>query len=328
MHVAQDLHQQLVDIDVLALEAQVRQLQDCLEASGEGQLFITKVRYLAGIIGVPRLSMRLVALASRWLSNSGRIEEAILELGDLGDLDKIGLDKFEDALALLTIADLCDLSAMRKEQVLRRAAVVAACTEEELFAKFALTHHMMSTKKLDEALRIVDSIIAESRSKEGSVEAPAEALLLRWKITKSENDLRSFKAAIESSRGLPRRRCSAMLIDGGLYADAEQLLREDMDAGDLVAKLLVVDARMRSGKTDSARDLFLTIGQEQIQHESRYLYAVISAQLALFCKDERIRKLAILSIRALPASRAIDEDVQSLFRGVQGKDFTSAAPSG
>jgi hypothetical protein len=121
MNVAPDLYRQPIDIDVLALEAQVALLRDSLEANGNSEVFVTQVRYLASIIGVPRLSMRLTALASQWLSSSGRAEEAILEIDTLGDLEDV-----DDALALVTAADLLDLPAGRQEQILQRACTVAA----------------------------------------------------------------------------------------------------------------------------------------------------------------------------------------------------------
>ncbi len=131
MHTAQDLYRKLVDIDVLALDANVRQLQHSLEANGNAELFVPQMRYLASIIGVPRLSMRLVALAARWLVTSGRTEEVILELDSLGDMDKIEPDKIDDALALLTIAGLFDLSSERKGQFLNSALAVAVGEEEK-----------------------------------------------------------------------------------------------------------------------------------------------------------------------------------------------------
>ena len=167
MHVAEDLFRKLVDIDVLALEENVRQLQHSQEAAGNAELFVPQMRYLSSIIGVPRLGMRLVALASHWLVRSGRTEEAILELDSLGDMDEIEPDKIEDALALLTIADLFDFSAERKEQFLNSALGAAVCEEEEWLAKLAISEHVLAVGDRDKALTVLDSFIDGSQSSDG-----------------------------------------------------------------------------------------------------------------------------------------------------------------
>jgi len=326
MHIAQDLYRKLVDIDVLALEANIRQLQDSLEANGNAELFVPQVRYLASIIGVPRLSMRLVALASHWLVTSRRTEEAILELDSLGDMDKIDPDKIDDALALLTIAYLFDLSTERKEQFLNSALAAAVSEEEEWLAKLAIAEHILTVGRQEEALAVVDSIIGESQSSDGQVGVPPEALLLRWKITKTESDFQSLRAAIENSQGSTRRHYAAILIDEGLYTEAEQFLAADIDAGDPIAKLLITDARIRSGDGGSARDLFLSIEREHIPHKFQYAYAVASAHVAFSCKDERTRQLAILSLRQLTASGTVSEEVKNLLLALQSEKYPGAAP--
>jgi len=323
MHVAEDLYQQLVNIDVLALESHVDMLEECLEANNHGEMFVPQLRHLATTIGVPKLSMRLVALAGRWLMKNGKIEEAILELDSLGDLENIDVTKLEDTLALLMIADICDLSIERKEQMLRRALDVAASEEETWQVKLELVKHMWGLGKGGEALIMLDSVIEESSKSGGSGEL-YEALLLRWRITKTDKDFQAFNAAIESDSRVSRRRYAAALIDEGLYLEAEKLLLDEINKGDLVAKLLGVDARLRGGSIDSARDLFLTIEQDQIEQQLRYFHAVIAAQLALCCNDEKIRRLAVKSIHNLPLSQQQDEYLRKLLLKVESLEFTNS----
>ena len=89
MNIAEDLYQKLIDIDVPALEAHVSLLDEALEANGNSASFVPQMRHLAGVVGVPALSVRLTALAARKLSMSGSVEEAAADLEKLGNLDRI-----------------------------------------------------------------------------------------------------------------------------------------------------------------------------------------------------------------------------------------------
>ena len=60
--------------------------------------------------------------------------------------------------------------------------------------------------------------------------------------------------------------------------------------------------------------------------EHLYPYAVAAALLALSCKDERIRQLAIVSLREVPTSGKMNEDLQYLLRTLQSEKFADAAP--
>jgi hypothetical protein len=54
------------------------------------------------------------------------------------------------------------------------------------------------------------------------------------------------------------RTCShaGVLIEEGLYSEKEELLKPAVAARNVVARLLIVDSRLRGGKKELARDLF------------------------------------------------------------------------
>jgi hypothetical protein len=316
MYLAPDLYRKLVDIDVLALEEAATQLQARLEANGNDELFLPQMRYLASIIGAPRLSMRLVALASHWLLKSGRTEEAILELDGLGDMDKI-----DDSLVLLTVANLFDLSTKRKEKLLLRAFTLALSQEEEWLSTSAIVEHMLTEGRPDKALSAIDAFVAKSRGSNGQSGLPPEAFLLRWKLTKSESDLQVFMEAIENSEGSSRIHYAESLIDLELYTEAERFLAPDIESGDLIAKLVITNSHIFSGDGVSARGLFLQVEQTNIPHESQHAYAVTSARLALLCKDEKIRQSAILALREWSASGTMDEVAKKLLLALESEKF-------
>jgi hypothetical protein len=322
MHVAPDLHRRLVDIDALALEELVNLLEDSLQANGHGDSFVPQVRQLASIIGLPRVSMRLVAMASRWLLNSDRIEEAILELDSLGDFDEVDLNNVEDALTLIMVADLFDISVDRKRQLLQRALIVAATNEEESVAKTHLAELLMNSGDMKEALSLVDSIIVESGRSTDPEKVPPELWLLRWKITRNAEDLDSFMKSVGPLASLFRQRYATMLIDESLHSEAEQLLANDAEKGSAIAKLMIVDSRIRAGKEQSARELFLELDGKDIPEREEYTYAVISGQVSLSCKDEAIRRLAILNLKGLSVSGTKARITQELLTALQRVEFS------
>jgi len=316
MHVAQDFHREIVNIDVLALEELVTTMEDCLEANGNSDFFVPQVRHLAEIVGVPRLNMRLVALATHWLLKSGRVEEAILELDALGDLDKI-----DDAVALITAANVLDLSQEQRERLLIRASSVAADQSEKWRAQFALIEQLVNIGEKDKALSIVDSIIAESNGG-----AHTEARMLRWRITRTPADFQRFSDALDHDPNPDRCRYGAILIDEGMYAEAEESLKSDVISGNPRAKILLTDARVRNGREASARELFVSIKPEQVSKKLRYPYAVAAALVALSCQDEKIRRLAVQLLHDLPGSKTID-GAQKWLQGLESNTFPQANPA-
>jgi hypothetical protein len=297
INVAPEAYKMFVDVDVPALESHVLILQTSLDANGRGELFVAQVRHLARIIGVPRLSVRLTALVSRWFMRSGRTEEAILELDGLGDLDKV-----DDTLALITATHIYDLSPQRTEELLHKAIASAVFDNEKWVAQLELAEHVLASGRREEAMQLVDIVIAESGRSNRRSDGSQEALILRWRITKEANDFGAALEAMQRGDDEARHRDGGILIDEGMYADGEQLLSGQIKQGDPTAKLLIVDARVRSGNTGSARDLLLSVRPEQISNRLKYAYAVACSIVALSSRDAEIRTMAVRAIQALPAS--------------------------
>jgi hypothetical protein len=108
------------------------------------------------------------------------------------------------------------------------------------------------------------------------------------------------------NRDPARSRYAGTLIDEGKYDEAEAFLADPIKDGDIVAKLLIVDARLRSGKRGEARDLFLTIG-DQVPAQLRYPYGAAAALVAMFLRDDKIRRTAIAALSGLPTA-AVESD--------------------
>jgi hypothetical protein len=315
MNVAQKAYKMFVEVDVPALEGYVLNLQDALRANGREELYVPQVRHIASVIGVPRLSVRLVALACRWFLNSGRMEEAILELDGLGDLDKV-----DDTLALITAVHVYDLPPKRAENLLLRAVSSAVHEEERWASQLELAEFLRASGRREEALELVGSVIAESRKSTTRPERHPEALILRWRITKGEDDFVAAKKAMQSGDDADRQRYGATLIDEGMYAEAELLLSNQIDNGEPTAKLLLADARVRGGRAASARDLLLSVQPGQISNRLQKAYAVACSIVALASGDDAMRKLAIRAIGALPPSAQDgDEDVRKLLRALSNE---------
>lgn len=301
MHVAHDLHSKIVNIDLAAIEELIASMRDRLDDGGRADLFVPQLHRLAEIIGVPRISARLVALASRHLSKTGHVEEAVLELDTLGQLDQI-----DDTMVLLTAAEILDLSAERRDGVLDRALSLATNDEERWSARFVLTRDLLGRGERDRALQLVDSTINELRNGSSGIAWHAEAMLLRWQITKNTTDLQRLIELINRRSRSSCNHYASILIDEGKYSEAEDLLRDHVDSVDPVPRLLLADARIRAGNPDSARELFNTIERKDLPRRLLHAYAVAAGLVALSCKDERIRQLAIQCLNELGLSGSVD----------------------
>jgi uncharacterized protein YchJ len=318
INTARGLYQELADIDALALEGLLRGLGRAQKANGTDSGFVPQLRHLASTIGIPKISARLIALASEWFFREGRSEEGVLELDRLG-----GLRKVEDTLALMMAARFCDLDARAREEMLRRASSSALCKEESWAARLALAEHLFRRNAKEEALSLAEVVIAETGIPGGSIGALAEASLLRWRITKTESD---FELAMNAlNRDPDRGRHAGDLIDEGKYDEAEAFLADAINAGDLMAKLLTIDARLRTGKQDAARDLFLTINDPVPAH-FQYPYGVAAALVALFLRDKDIRHRALAILAGLPAAAVeSDKSIQSYLAALQDKAWDEQA---
>jgi hypothetical protein len=117
---------------------------ETLTAAGKTDLIPPQLRRLRGLVGVPRLAMRVTAMTSKWLFKSGRPEEGVLELDALGNVSEV-----KDSLALSLIAQHSDMTDEERKRVLQRAVEVASCDEERHLAELTLTSYLMRGHGID-----------------------------------------------------------------------------------------------------------------------------------------------------------------------------------
>jgi hypothetical protein len=247
MHVGKKFHDKIVQIDALALEAEINGMVRALSAVRKTDLILPQLRRLREVVGVPRLAMRVTAITSRWLFQSERYEEAVLELDALGNVSEL-----KDSLALFLIARHTDIPWAERKKVLQKAVEVAACDEERQLARLNLAESLLETTEVTEAMSLVQLVIEETEGDQSSAERSA-ALILLWKITRAEENFRAaFLEMEKDDQDAFRHRNAIYLIDGGKYQEAEHVLAKLIDAGDIQAKLLLTDARIRFGAGESA----------------------------------------------------------------------------
>jgi len=123
---------------------------------------------------------------------------------------------------------------------------------------------------------------------------------LRWEITQDDEDFRNAKTALEALDPEQRWETLArLLIDHGDYEEAKVALTKGPDVGDTIAHLLGVDLRLRSGETDSARELFCALSADSIRSDLLYPYAYTMGLVALACGDPALKIEAESRLRAV-----------------------------
>jgi hypothetical protein len=308
MHVAQGLHEKVLSIDILALESHVDVMIRALSSAGKSELILPHLQRLRRMVAIPQIAVRLAAIASRWLFEVGRPEEAVLELSALGNVTEL-----KDTLALSIVARHFDLTKKERETVLRKAIDVATCDEEKQMAQLNAASHLLTEGHTRDALSLVQSVIDSAGEDETSPMRSA-ALIFRWRLTGGEEDFKT--ALIEmTSDDLPAHmyRNAVYLIDMGKYTEAENLLLALVNAGDVEAKLLIADARMRSGAYKSAEALLDTIKDNEVSAVLQFPYAHTVSLLVLVGGIETQRQHAVALLEALPPTGgAQDEHVKSL----------------
>jgi hypothetical protein len=326
IHVASDLRQMLVKIDMPALSDHIHRLEKVLAINGHSDSFLPHLRNLSRIIGVPELSIRITALAAQWLFKNGNYLGAVKELESLGNIECLN-----DTLALVLSVNLLDLPVHKRGQFISRAVSGALWEEERLSTELELVRHFSDSGQQTEALRKLDSVIAELTKMRANSSLQAEAMSLRWYITKEEQDFQAAKEALGISTDKEyRQHLAAILIDYGDYDAAERVLSDILIAGDPVAQLLITDARLRANQADSARELLLSISPDCVTPHLQYPHAVAYALVALACADTELKRLASAKLRQLPpfgpqAKKNVDDLLEALevYKNMQSKSIIS-----
>ncbi len=316
-HVAPDAHRMFVEIDMPALDAHVRQMGAALTINGHSDSFLYQLRHITRVIGVPELSVRITGLAAQWLLVNGDYVGAVKELETLGDLEKIN-----DTLVLILSAKLFELPVHKQRQFLNRAVLNALWEKEKWLAELELIRHLSYCNEKSEALRKVDSVIAGLMENDTCQGLRADAMSLRWNITNEEQDFRAAKSELERFTDPEHRHnLAVILIDHGDYDEAERILSEELTTGDPMAQLLIVDARVRAKRSDSAQELLLNIAPDRVATHLQYPYAVAFAIVALACEDDDLKKLAATRLRQLPAvGTRVSKDVNDLLEVLEERE--------
>lgn len=322
-HVAPELHRMFVEVDVPALTAHVERLGEALMANGHSDSFLPQLRHIAKVIGVPELSIRLTALAAQWSFANGDDSTAVKEMETLGDLERL-----HDPLALILAVRLFDLPAHKQTQFLTGAASGALWEYERWLAELELAGHLADCSKRDEALRRVDSVITEMAKKSGYEGLRADAMALRWHITKDEQDFCTAKSELEKTTNSEHpQHLAAILINHGDYDEAERILSDAVTAGDSEAQLLIVDARIGANRIDSARDLLLMIAPDSVTPNLQLPYAVAHALVALASEDDNLKKVAAAKLRDLPATGTrVAKYVNDFLEALEGRENKQRKP--
>jgi hypothetical protein len=247
----------------------------------------------------------------------GDYSSALKEMKTLGDLERLG-----DTLALVLATKLLDLPIHKQGQFLTRAVSGALWEEERWLAELELARHLSDCGRQAEAVRKVDSVMAELMEMSGHRGLRADAMSLRWYITKEEND---FQAAKNELGALPgpehQQHLAVILIDHGDYNEAERILSDALIAGDPVVQLLIIDARLHANRTDSARELLLIIAPDRIMLRLQYPYAVAYTLVALACEDDGIKKVAAAKLRGLPTiGTKVAIQVNDMLKALEGDE--------
>jgi hypothetical protein len=306
-----------VEVDMPALSALIRRLADALETNGHSDSFLPQLRHISRVIGVPELSIRITSLAVQWLFEIGDYSSALKEMKTLGDLERLG-----DTLALLLATKLLDLPIHKQGQFLTRAVSGALWEDERWVAELELARHLSDCGRKAEAVRKVDSVMAELMEMSGHRGLRADAMSLRWYITNEWHDFQVAKNELGAFPGPEHQQhLAVILIDHGDYNEVEGILSDSLIAGDPVAQLLISDARLRANRTEQARELLLSIAPDRVTPHLQHPYAVAYSLLALACADDGLKKVAAAKLRELPTiGTRVAIQVNDLLKALEGPE--------
>jgi len=296
-HVAEKLHLDFVHMDVLAIQAYVHQLSETLTANEHDDALEPALNHLSQIIGVPEIAVRLIALAAQSLWQREDVAGAVTKLEALGNLDQI-----DDTLVLVLATKLMNLPNARILALLKKAADAACDDSERLSARLELARYLIDSGDGASALRELDLAIAEASANTHNRSMIADALSLRWRVTENDEDFHTARSALEALDPEQHwQTLASLLIDHGDYDDANVVLAKALAAGDVVARLLAVDARLRMGQTDSARELLLALPADRVNPRLEYSYWHTMGLVALMCNDPELKPAAASNLRRLIA---------------------------
>lgn len=307
IHMGKAFYDQIVQVDALALESLVESMLWTLTEAKKTEECTAQLQRLRDLVGVPRLAMRIAAITARWLFQNGHPEEAVLALDALGDPHQLN-----DSLAIALAVHHFDLTEGNRERLLERAIAVAAGDEEKQLARLNMASHLAAAAKADKALTLIQTVLDETANNLSSAER-SNALILRWKITNSEEVFPAALSEIKKETDVDSQiRNSIYLIDHAKYAEVEEVLAPFVEGGNVTCKLLLTDARLQKGEKSAALEVFNTIPVEDVKPHLRYPYAHTMSLLAL-AGFRDLKDAAVELLSALPlAGGEPDKEVASM----------------
>jgi metal-responsive CopG/Arc/MetJ family transcriptional regulator len=313
-HVAAELHSELTNIDVLALQSHVQLLRETFAVNGHADELVPALVHLSEVVNVPELALRLMTLAAQSQWELGDVAGAVAKLRALGSFDRI-----DDSLALILASKPIELPDAEIRKLLTKAVSVAYSDNEKISARLELAKHLLDCGERESALTEIDSLIADLGANVQDQSTLAEALSLRWRISTDEEDFRAARAELERFGSEEDwQTLVGLLIDHGDYDDANEALTTALEAGEIVAQLLAVDLRLRMGQTDSARELLVSMAAESIPPDLLYPYAHTMGLVALMGEDPELRSTAALNLRKVVAiDNAISKPAKALLAALE-----------
>ena len=276
-HVAHDLHEGLVALDVPALEACVERLGRVLQVTGRRGDLVAGLRHLSGVIGVPELSVRLTAVAARLLYEVGTRADAAAELDGLGDLDGI-----VDSLALRVAARVFDADDAECCRLLQRAVEHAENEAARCGSTLDLAMEYQRQGDAGRSLELVNDVIERTEGNGELIGERARALTLRWQLVGNDADFTAARRTLEAvGRAETRRALVGMLMDHGDLEEADGLLATEMNSGDVVVHLLAAEIRLRTNRIAEAEKVLCAVSTERVTERLRLPYAYSVGLVAL-----------------------------------------------
>ena len=260
-HVANEIHQKLVAVDVPALEGYVRHLEEVLEIAGRRVELVPRLRHISSIVGVPEVSVHLAALAAQLLYEVGTRAEAAAELDRLGNLDDVS-----DPMALRVAAQVFDRDHVECCRLFQRAIDHAEHEGTRCSIELDLADEYRRHDNEACALKLVTGVLDRTRGDADLVVARARALELQWRLTGKESDFQAAKEELATVEGsAPGRRLLLLLVDHGDLQEADELLAWELSKGDVVTQLLSIEIRLRTNRIAEAEELLQEYQQNALQ---------------------------------------------------------------
>jgi len=207
----------LLEVDIPALDSHVSRLVEVLKRR-EIEDVPQRLTSIGRFLGVPELGARLSARSAEWLIEAGNRAEAVKQIEALGDPKQL-----TDLVAARLAAVLVPLPAEQKMEMFSNVASRALPRQDRRLAMLESARCRHDQGDHTGALTDIDRILGELVDEPRAIRA--EALLLRFDVSRLDEDFRNAKAELETNGG-PNlgHQMGALLIEHGDFDEAEGLL--------------------------------------------------------------------------------------------------------